>query len=463
MKKTYLTKLTAVCVGIALLGSALAGCGSKNTATETGKVVITTWDKPNNDAEPWIKEVYDAKMARVREKFPEIEIIDKAVNFGSDYRQEYDKALMSGEAPTYFTMFSYTDIPIRIKNGTVREMTKYVADWNLRKEGKVLANFDEAISKDNKWYAVPRGGYVRGTLYNKTLLEEAGVNIADLPDTWEEFTKLGAELTDFSIPRIGYELIGMDWCAWPFTTWVWSAGGEMVRDNGDGTHKIAFNEQTGVETAMLMNKMIWQHRMTQKDVLQDMGAIGSDVVTKKAVFAFDSITNYSAETLAEYDLTWDDFGVMPIPAKSESEGAVSALAGGEVITFNPKASEEEIEAAWKVVEYLYYDEEEVLLNAKETIEAGTAVLNIPARVDLYEEILDMNEFVPERIITELAAITEIAKPEPYCSNWAALKSELAIPLQQIYLKENITESEVKTILDECAEKLYKKYPDSFKK
>lgn len=461
MKRRNVKSFLAMLLCIVLTATMLCGCGEEKS--DSGKITIVTWDKPSNDADQSVKDLYEARMARVRAKFPNIEIIDKSVNFAGDYRQEYDKALMSGTAPTYFTMFSYTDIPGRIQNGTVRDMSKYIADWSLRKEGKVLSTFDEAISKDGKWYAVPRDGYLRGTMYNKTLLKEFGADVENLPDTWAEFTKLGAEITDFSIPRIGYELIGMDWCAWPFTTWVWSAGGEMVRSNGDGTYKLAFNEEAGVDAAVLMNEMIWKHRMTQKDVLQDMGAIGNDVVTKKAVFAFDTIENYSVDVLKEYGLSYDDFGVMPIPAKSETEGKPAVLAGGEVITFNPKASEEEIEAAWKVIEFMYYDTDECLTYAKESVKSGKPTLKIPARIDLYDEILAMNDFVPAKTIEELEKMAEIARPEPYCGEWAALKSELAIPLQKIYLKNGISRSEVKALLDDCAKTLYKKYPNSFKK
>ena len=58
---------------------------------------------------------------------------------------------------------------------------------------------------------------------------------------------------------------------------------------------------------------------------------------------------------------------------------------------------------------------------------------------------------------------KVARPEPFCPNWNQLKDEIVKPLQTIYLTKGITRDEVKKLLDDCAEAMYQKYPDSFKK
>ena len=44
-----------------------------------------------------------------------------------------------------------------------------------------------------------------------------------------------------------------------------------------------------------------------------------------------------------------------------------------------------------------------------------------------------------------------------------MKNEIVTPLQTIYLTDNITRDEAQRLLDECAEILYSKYPDAFRK
>jgi len=43
----------------------------------------------------------------------------------------------------------------------------------------------------------------------------------------------------------------MEWSAWEFTAWVWSAGGEMVKKKEDKYWRITFNEAPGIDAVML--------------------------------------------------------------------------------------------------------------------------------------------------------------------------------------------------------------------
>ncbi|MBO5060112.1 MAG: extracellular solute-binding protein [Clostridia bacterium] len=459
--KNSVKRIVALACAVACCMPIIGGCGKQETASGE-KITLKLWTKPSQDAKDYQIQIYNRKMAALREKFPNIIFEEGMRASGTDYRQEYDKALMAGTAPAFYTEFSYTDIPGRIANGTVADITKYVADWDLKKEGKVLDTFDDAISADGKWYAVPLKAYTMATLCNIKTIEAAGGNKEDLPKTWEEFAEFGQKATDLSIPRMGYSLIGMDWCAWPFTAWVWSAGGEMVKKNDDGTYKLTFNEEPGVDAAMFMNEMIWKYKMTQKDILLGYNDIVKNVINGSSCFSFLGISNLNQDKLDEYGLKIADFIDIPMPVKDESIER-SALAGGEVITFNPTLTEEELKAAFEVVEYLYFSDERMQVDCDEIKEFGLTNVFIPGRVDWYDERLAANEGVTEEQIKALETMRENAKPEPYCDHWSDIKSQLVSPLQKIYLTEGITREEAKALLDECAEKLYSLYPDTFKK
>lgn len=460
MKKSV-KRFVAFAYAALLAVPALSGCGN-NGVQPDGKITLKLWTKPSQDAQEYVIESHDRMMADLREKFPDIEFEEAMNPTGTDYRQEYDKALMANTAPAFFTRFSYTDIPSRIQNGTVADISKYVDNWELKKEGKILDIFDDAISKDDKWYALPLKAYTMGTLCNKKTLETAGEDTGNLPATWDEFAELGERVTDLSVPRIGYSLIGMDWCAWPFTAWVWSAGGDMVVPNDDGTYRIAFNEDAGVDTAMFMNQMIWKNKMTQKDILLDYADVKKNVLNGTSCFSFMGLNDLGDGTeLKEYGLTKSDYIDMLIPSKDSSiEG--SSLAGGQVITFNPKLSDKELEAAFKVVEYLYFSDERMQADCDEIQEFNTTNVMIPGRVDWYEKRLEANSGITDEEISALNVLREHAKPEPYCEHWSDVKSNLVAPLQEIYLTENVSRDKVKSLLDDCAKKLYDLYPDTFK-
>lgn len=456
------TKIIALFLATVSIVSVFSGCSSAKK-TDDGKITIRMWSKTGADAEEVAVKLNEESEKRLIEKFPEynFEFLREPTG-GVDYRQEYDKALMAGTEPSFYTKFSYTDIPARIENGTVADITSFMENWELKKEGKILTIFDEAISKNGKWYALPNYAYTQATMANLKTLAAAGHDTENLPATWDEFAKVGTEITDLSVPRLGYAMIGMDWCAWPFTAWVWSAGGEMVEKNADGTYKISFNSEAGVDAAEYMNKLIWEHKITQKDVLADLGSVYKDFINGTTAFAWYNMSSFEAEELAKYDLMVSDFAQMPMPVKDVSIPR-PALAGGEVITFSPKLTEAELDAALKVVDWLYFSDESMQRSCDNIKEYSIVNTNVPGRVDWYERKLEANSQVTDKQREEFIELSENAKPEPYCAHWTELKSELVAPLQKIYITEGISRDEIKALLDGCADKLYQLYPDTFKK
>lgn len=453
------------CLTLALtlmLVLSLVACNGNTKVADSKKIKITSWEKPAADSTPEELQSYEDMMVRVKAKFPNIEFVEIARKQGTDYRQAYDKALMAGEAPTFFSSFSYTDIPSRIKNGTIADMTEFVKNWDMKKEEKVITQFDTAISSNDKWYAIPRSAYIQGTLYNKKSISAGGGDTTKMPETWDEFAALGQKITDFSVPRIGYELVGMDWNVWPFTAWVWSAGGEMVHPNGDGTYKLTFTDEPAIDAAMFLNQMVWKYKMTQKDVLQDWSKLEQDIKSGRACFAWSTLNVFGKKEYETYNISLDDLGVIPLPVKDKSIARPS-LAGGEVYTFNPKATKEELKAAWDIVTYINYDQEELAKQWALTNQHNRFDYAIPARKDLLEAKFNAHTFVPKRIKDEYFAMSPNAIAEPFCPNWTDLKNSLANPLQKIFLSEKLTRNEAKAILEECANDLYKRYPNSFKK
>ena len=120
MKKGFLKGLAALLALSTVLS--VTSCGKKDVADD-GVVEITMWSETNEDSEPVAKELEALQDQALAEKFPNIKINKVIKTMGTDYRQEYDKALMAGNAPDFFAGFSYTDIPTRIENGTIADIT----------------------------------------------------------------------------------------------------------------------------------------------------------------------------------------------------------------------------------------------------------------------------------------------------------------------------------------------------
>ncbi len=459
MKKGFLKGLAALLALSTVLS--VTSCGKKDVADD-GMIEVTIWSETNEDSEPVAKELEALQDQALAEKFPNIKINKVIKTMGTDYRQEYDKALMAGNAPDFFAGFSYTDIPTRIENGTIADITNLVADWDLKKEDKVITTFDKVINANDKWYAIPRSAYIKSIIANTTALKAAGVDTNNMPRTWAEFTEMGKKVTDKANAKFGHILMGMDWCAWPFSSWVWSAGGDMVTPNGDGTYKLTFTEDPAIDAAMFWNEMIWDAEMTQKNVLSSIDENTQMLANGSGLTMWGSFTDVRIEVLEQNGLAMSDFDMFPIPTKDESIAA-PALAGGEVITFNPKANEATLKAAFEVASFLYYDEEYLKKVWDVQAKYGVANIDLPARNDLYLAKLEKCEGISADAKERLVEATANAIPEPCPPHWSDLKTLIAKPLQKIMLTEGITREEAKKLFEDCANELYDLYPEAFRK
>jgi ABC-type glycerol-3-phosphate transport system substrate-binding protein len=265
------------------------------------------------------------------------------------------------------------------------------------------------------------------------------------------------------VPRFGYLLLGMEFNAWPFTPWIWSAGGELVRPNPDGTYRVAFNEEPGVDVAELWNQMIWQYRMTQRDVLKNWSDYTDDMQAGRGVFGFGQIEYYSSDAMSKYGIPPETFGIMPMPAK-DSRTKQTALAGGEVWVFSPRASDAQTRAAFDFAVLASYDKDMLERRWAHQNTISSITSTIPGRTDMID--VKFNKYGtawPRGWAEDFAALSQFARLEPFCLNWDNLKNILAPHLQEILLKEGITRTEIKSILDRAADECYSSYPAAFKR
>jgi ABC-type glycerol-3-phosphate transport system substrate-binding protein len=448
-----------------ILGCSLIFAGGRRESAAPaagGKVALRLWG-PASDATESSKNQFQFILSEFKKRYPDVDVTYDTPLPGTDYRQQYDRALMAGNAPDVTAMFPPVDIPTRAKNGTIKDITSLVESWDLKRQGIVNTAFDEALLVDGKWYGIMDKLYLAATAYNRNALIAGGGDPNNLPKTWDEFVTVGAKVTDTSVPRFGYLLVGMEWNAWPFTPWVWAAGGEMVRKNADGTYKIAFTEEPGVDAAEIWNAMVWKHQMTQKDVLKNYSDLQDDFHSGRGVFAWGGIVGYALTAKEKYGLPIEGFGGIPIPAKNASNKP-AVLCGGEVWTLNPRIADASVQAAWNWAMFNSYDQE--FLEKRWAFDNTQNGIDdyIPAIASLVEiKFSKYGVGWPSHWGKENAELSALAKLEPYCPNWNDLKNILAPYLQQILLKEGITRNEIRGILNQAADEAYATYPQSFKR
>jgi ABC-type glycerol-3-phosphate transport system substrate-binding protein len=457
IKRLVLTGLTLI------LGCSLAFAGGRRESSTSGggKVKLKLWSPPIETTEAGFK-AWDFRIAEFKKRYPDIELELEQQPPGIDYRQAYDKALMAGTVPTVVTIFPPVDVPTRAKNGTIKDITGLVENWDLRKQGLVNSAFDEALQIGEKWYGIISTLYVAATPYNRAALREAGVDPDRLPKTWAEFAALGQRITDKSKPRFAYIMMGMEFNAWPFTPWVWSAGGEMVRPNADGTYRVAFTEDPGIDAAVFWHDMVWKYNMTQRNVLEGWDELQDDMASGRGVFGWGMINYFADNALNKYNIPQETFGIMPIPAR-DSGASPYSLCGGTIYAWSPRITDEQARAGWNFAQLMSFDKE--FMEAQWAYENTLVGINsdIPGRTDMTQiKFEKYGTTWPRHWAREFDELSRVAKLEPYCPNWNELKNILAPHLQAILARENISRDEIKAILNTAAQECYDQYPNSFR-
>jgi multiple sugar transport system substrate-binding protein len=412
---------------------------------------------PQPDAPDWQKQQRADQIARFEAMYPYITIEDEVPAPGTNYRQEYDRNLAAGTEPTTMHGLPYVDIQTRIADGTIADITEFVEDWDLMEQGLVFMGYATALQDmEGNWYAVPYDAYQQGLVYNRRLVEEAGLDPDDPPETWDEFMEWGQALTDPDKPQFGFGLIGMAWTAWPFTNFVWLAGGEMVEQNEDGTWRVSFNSEDGVEALMFWHDLIWECKCVQRDVLQDYAALNQDFQQERiAMFwgNFQTVINGNRQFGTE--LANFSFAPMPYP----EGGRPANLTGGQVWTISPRASDAERDAAWKYIQFMSYDEEQLMWNYQVEDDNGGLSATPPMRLDV--DKLSVSTAWPDWWGAELRAVAEHSQAEPWAPHWNDIKNMLVDPIQAIILDEGATPEDAMKALNEVAERIYSQFPEDF--
>ncbi len=227
-----------------MLVSVLAGCGGKQEPAPTQAEPVQT-QAPVTEApaeteaakEPveltlWVTSRNADEFTAEREAAFEAEHpwikLNPIVKEG-DPGNEFYQAVAAGTAPDCI-LGSFTMMDKYISSGIVIPLNEYLDSWDETE------NLDKAylemFSRDGKYYGVPNQVMPMLFGYNKALFEAAGVAA---PTTWDEALEAAKKLNSADGQVAGYATLAAEWTEWFFQYYVWQAGGDLTKENADGT------------------------------------------------------------------------------------------------------------------------------------------------------------------------------------------------------------------------------------
>lgn len=340
-------KLLAAMLCVAMAATSLVGCGgsgdsgkdtdtakSSEKGSDEEKVELTIWETSRNK-DDW----YTSMEKKFLEEHPNI-TLNKVVKEG-DPGNEFYQAVASGTAPdlvncSFTMMYSY------ITSGILEPLNQYTDEWD--EWGNFTKEYVDMFTKDGKVYGVPNQVAPMLFGYNKALFEEAGIK--EPPKTWDEAVEVAKKINDPDNQVAGYATLAAEWTEWFFQYYVWQAGGDLTKENEDGTAELTFTDPAVIKAAEYYQKL------KSEGVLQsDLTLKFSDLVTNFGLgkigmmpFAGDWVSEAITKGIDP-----DDIGLCLPPAGPS--GKQTTAIGGDCWVINAKADQAKKDAAWEYIKY----------------------------------------------------------------------------------------------------------------
>lgn len=343
MKKSI--RLLSALLACVMCIAALSGCADKNTGrTEDGKILLTVGQWPDPEAEPEEYARTEAMRLEFMEKYPDIEVVGDTWKFDL---QTFVAMAEAGTLPTVYQAY-FTEAQRIMDQGYAADITK-----GMKKQGtyeKVSEYLLDTIGKDGKIYFVPYSMYTMGLLINVNLFKEAGLVNADgspkVPETFEQVREYAKIIKD-KTGKAGLVLpTAENQGGWTFMCVAWNYGVDFIKEiDGKWTSNYATPEAE--EAFQFLYDMKWVDGSlpanTKVNAAEAIKLIGTDQVAM--TLAHPGMLN---ELMSGYGMDPATIGFARMPAGPKDD---TTLMGGAFYAVAPNATEEQIDAALKWIDF----------------------------------------------------------------------------------------------------------------
>lgn len=357
-----LTAVAALAAAPLLLASCAGGGGGNGGGDAAGGEVdsLTMLDYWNNEPDKTlIQGVIDDCADELGVK------VERETVPGKDLIQKVLQRSSSKTLPDIL-MLDNPDVQQIAATGGLAPLSRFDVDT----EGFAQGILDAATYEDEVYGLAPAVNTL-GIFYNKTLLDEAGIEV---PKTWDELKTAAAALTEGDRYGVAFSAIANYEGSWQFLPFMWTNGGD---ETDLQTPEVAEALQLWVDLVKDGSASEGVVNWTQADVKDQF------VAGKAAIMVNGP---WQIPALADTDFEW---GSALVPVNKEGQKPVAPL-GGEVLTV-PETGDEARQA--KAAEFV-----ECFSNEDHSMAVAEARMMVPTRTDLVDAYIEK--------VPSMAAFTE---------------------------------------------------------
>jgi multiple sugar transport system substrate-binding protein len=306
---------------------AVSGGGGDGGSTYDGpRVELAFWNGFTGGDGPFMRQLVE----RFSSEHENIQVSMNTVEW-EDYYQQVPAAVRSGEGPDVGIMHS-DQLGTNAARGVILQLDDVADALGLAEDDFAPEVWNAGIYDDVR-YGIPLDVHPLGLYYNKSVLEEAGLDPESPPRNMEDYMAALEELK-------GSGIRGHWVSPFPFTgtltfeSLLWQFGGDLYNEE---VNRATFNSDAGVEALTWMVDLVREEH-SPRDVAQDAEFVAFQ--NGENAFMWNGIWNINPLNEVE-GLDW---GVAPV-ARIGSEDAVWAGSHNFVIMNKPSQDENKIQAS----------------------------------------------------------------------------------------------------------------------
>ena len=321
----------------------------------------------------------------------------------------------------------------------------YAADFNPN----VLAVAQDA---EGNVFGVPFAAYGLGLHYNRAMFEEAGLDPDAPPTTWDEVREYAKQIAE-ATGQAGYaEMTQNNTGGWILTavSTPWAAACRTA----PVTRRRRRSSNAGtVEALEMLKAMRWEDNSMGSNFLLDWGTINQAFAAGQVGMYVTGSDVYNS-LVTENEVDPATYGLTILPLAGDDAGV---LTGGSVAAIRADASEAEIEAGVKWIDFFYMEkltDQDAAVADAEALAANDAPIGTPALpIFSAEQLAESDAWIADFVNVPLEQMTgfkdnildQSVVPEPAAST-QEMYAILDSVVQAVLTDEN---ADVEALLEEA--------------
>ncbi|QNK58813.1 extracellular solute-binding protein [Paenibacillus sp. PAMC21692] len=260
------------------------------------------------------------------------------------------------------------------------------------------------------YYGLPVNANTRAALYNKKLLEAAGLSAP--PSTFEEL-EAAAERLRAVLP----DAYGIGVCCsggWGMLPYFWSLGGEMT--NPEYTKASGYLNSEASRAALSRMKDWMDRGIMSRSILGEVPGTWDGILKGQLLMIDDAHWFHTVNATGPNKELLDDVVIDLFPGLESGSGGISVIGGENLVMFEQSSHKQE---AWEFIRWMTSEEPQ----------------RIMAETGLIPTIQGIENNVTNPLLAPYLEQLGQARPRPPVPNWTAIDEEFARMVERILAGE----------------------------